>query len=320
MSNPALILANTSFMALPPLGPNPIAESIKSRIRMLKEGIWLQSIKPYLNEDGQKEHGNPPNLNQFVGSGQMAPEMLSYLWIAIETRHSIVILGNDRDSRISMLNALSAFIPSNEKVVTLEQEINAVKWDGIWNTIALYGRFYNHIAAKDQIRDSIARAPGLILVDEMCGDECKELFHNANKGISFIGTMQFESGKDDLISKLMEKPLKVAANGISALDLAISIQKHDGSGWSVQDITEYKWLSKAEISDGIKVQEADMVQVCPISPSALDESKVMAAYCRMQGITTIEALGEHGKRTALIEKSMAKGRSIVDEVLKYPGW
>ncbi len=290
-------------------------------------------IKPYalsgaaasIRIGGRKEI----DLGYLLRNGTATPNILAYLWLAMETKHNMILSGPPASGKTTLLNTLTSFIPSNEKVITIEEDINELKGTGVGNTIALYGSRYGSISPKEQVINSLRMRPSRIIIGEMRGEEAKDLFMGANVGISFAATMHSNEGGMQILKKLMVKPMGVDIRGLSALDLAIYLKQTDISRRSITGISEYKWLSRAEIEEGVDINGEDMVQVSDVAlnsqldRSAIKDSKVLSAYARMQGITSKEAQKELESRTRLIERSYKENDdpgSVEKVVCDYSGW
>ena len=258
----------------------------------------------------------------------VAPEILAYLWIAMECKYNLIVSGAPASGKTTFLSALNAFVPTNEKVVTIEEDINEINSYGIGNVIALYGSRYNSITPKEQVINALRMRPGRIVIGEMRGDEAKDLFMGANIGVSFAATMHSNEGGLQILKKLLVRPMSVETRAIGALDLAVYMKQEDISRRVVSGISEYKWLSRAETNEGTSIGDEELVQVNEVvrggelDRSALKESKLIDCYCRVKGIVAREALKELEKRAKLLERSadQAKGRSVENEILKYTGW
>ncbi|MHB1830370.1 MAG: ATPase, T2SS/T4P/T4SS family [Candidatus Micrarchaeaceae archaeon] len=269
------------------------------------------------------------DLGYLPNNGTATPDILAYLWLAIETKHNMIVSGAPASGKTTLLSALSAFVPANEKVITIEEDINELKGTGVGNTIALYGSRYSSISPKDQVINSLRMRPGRIIIGEMRGGEAKDLFMGANIGISFAATMHSNDGGLQILKKLMVKPMSVDIKGLSALDLAIYMKQSDVNRRSISDIFEYKWLSRAETEGGTSIDGEDMVNVDSIASgsclakASLKDSKVIASYSRVQGISQKESINELERRSRLISGSFKEGGgpgAIESAVSNYPGW
>jgi flagellar protein FlaI len=268
------------------------------------------------------------DLGYLLSKQTATPDILAYLWLAAESKYNMIVSGAPASGKTTLLSALNAFVPTNEKVVTIEEDVNEMNGTGVGNVIALYGSRYNSITPKEQVINALRMRPGRIIIGEMRGEEARDLFMGANIGISFATTMHSNEGGMQILKKLLVKPMCVDTRGIGALDIAVYMRQIDISRRMISGISEYRWLSRAEIEEGTRIGDEDMVQVneivkdCGMDKSALKESKLMGSYSRINGITVKEALKEFEKRAKLIEKSAgsAKPNSVEDAVRKYSGW
>ncbi len=268
------------------------------------------------------------DLGYLLDRHTATPDILAYLWLAIECKYNMIVSGAPASGKTTLLSALNAFVPSNEKVITVEEDVNEIKGSGIGNVIALYGSRYNSVTPKEQVINALRMRPSRIIIGEMRGDEAKDLFMGANIGISFAATMHSNEGGMQILKKLMVKPMCIDIKGIGALDIAIYMKQVDISRRTISGISEYRWLSRAETSEGTCLGDEDMVQVneiikeCRIDRSALKESKLVGTYSRINGITAKDTLREFEKREKLIEKSAdhSRSNSVEEAIRKYYGW
>lgn len=289
-------------------------------------------IKPYavsgaaasIRIGGRKEI----DLSYLISKRTATPQILAYLWLAMECRYNLIVSGAPASGKTTFLSALNAFFPSNEKVITIEEDVNEINSHGILNTVALYGSRYGSVTPKEQTINALRMRPGRIVIGEMRGDEAKDLFMGANIGISFAATMHSNEGGMQILRKLMVRPMSVDIKGLSALDMAVYMKQADVSRRFVSGIFEYRWLSRAEIEEGEFIGDEDMVKAVEMAPNgifdkhALAESKLVSCYCRTHGISVKDAIKEFDRRSKLIEKSAGEEgcRSVEKEVIGYNGW
>ncbi len=288
-------------------------------------------IKPYaisgaaasIRVGGRKEIG----LGFLLAKQSATCDMLAYLWLAIESKHNIIVSGAPASGKTTLLSALNAFVPSNEKVITIEEDINEMNGTGLGNIISLYGSRHNSRTSNEQVINALRMRPSRIIIGEMRGEEARDLFMGANIGISFAATMHSNEGGMQVLRKLLVRPMSVDAKGIGALDIALYMKQADISRRILCGISEYRWLSRAEISEGTAIGEEEMVQVNDmvrdgrLDKAALKESKVIAAYSRISGISCKDAIKEFERRAKLIEgRSAARPDSVEAAVRAYQGW
>ncbi len=269
------------------------------------------------------------NLRYLMENRTADADMLAYLWIAFEAKQNMVISGAPASGKTTLLSALAAFVPSNEKIITIEEDINEINSTGMNNVVGLYGSRYGSINPKEQVINSLRMRPGRIFLGEMRGEEARDLFMSANLGISFAATMHSNEGGMQILKKLIVKPMCVEIKSLSMLDIAVYMKQADISRRSLSSISEYRWLSRAETMEGTEVSEEEMVNICDIASgavldrSALKESKVIGSYARMHGITVKDALKELDRRSKFIAtKATDTGvyKSVEEAVKMYEGW
>ena len=289
-------------------------------------------IKPYaisgaaasIRIGGRKEI----DLSYVISKRTASAQVLSYLWLAMECRYNLIVSGAPASGKTTFLSSLNSFFPSNEKVITIEEDVNEINSHGILNTVALYGSRYGSVTPKEQTINALRMRPGRIVIGEMRGDEAKDLFMGANIGISFAATMHSNEGGMQILRKLMVRPMSVDIKGLSALDVAVYMKQEDVNRRFVSSISEYRWLSRAETEEGERLGEDDMVKVVELAHDgifdrhALGESKLISCYCRVHGISVKDAVKEFDRRSKLIEKSIGTdgSRSIEKEIIRYTGW
>jgi Flp pilus assembly CpaF family ATPase len=267
------------------------------------------------------------DLGYLLSNNTADPLILAYLWLAIECKCNMIISGAPASGKTTFLSCLNAFVPSNDKVITIEEDVNELNSSGISNLVALYGSRYNSITPKEQVVNSLRMRPSRIIIGEMRAEETRDLFMGANMGISFAATMHSNEGGIQILKKLMVKPMNVDPKGIGALDLAMYMKQTDISRRAVSGISEYKWLSRAEIEEGIGIGEEEMVQVSELMKDGklckpeLKDSKVVLCYSRINGITAKDAIKELERRSKVISNAPAGKSGYVEEaVRKYYGW
>ena len=245
----------------------------------------------------------------------------------MEAKQNIIILGDSERSRISILNMLSAFVSSAYKKVIVEKRIGRVSCSALNSTIATYAPGYTSVTAKNQISNSINSNPDFFVYDELYGNEANDLFSVANREISFLTTLSGEDSGYGIIKRLISAPFDVSIRDISALDLVIKIGKTQQNEYELLQLSEHRWLSKAEIEKGIIVGGKDMLEVkdmlnsFSIKRSELSRSKIISAYSKKYEISEKDSIREFDRRTQLLaEASCREECDVENEVNMYKGW
>lgn len=113
---------------------NKMARSIGRRLSMnspvlnatLPDGSRLSAAMPPVSLSGpsitvRKFRNRPFTPKQLVENRAFSPELMAFLWIAMECDCSLLIVGNTGSGKTSSLNALLSFVPGNERIVLVEE-------------------------------------------------------------------------------------------------------------------------------------------------------------------------------------------------------
>ncbi len=169
-----------------------------------------------------------------------SPEMVAYLWIAVEHGESMIIAGGTASGKTATLNALMLFIPPTAKIVSIEdtREINLPheNWiPGVTRTgageIGIDGKAAGGVDMYDLVRAALRQRPNYIMVGEVRGKETYTMFQAMATGHTTYATMHADSVKS-MVHRLENPPINCPRILLSALNNVI-IQKHARVGSSV---------------------------------------------------------------------------------------
>jgi flagellar protein FlaI len=149
---------------------------------------------------------------------------LAFLWLAIEHRKSLLVVGGTASGKTSMMNAVSLFIPQNAKVVSLEDTREIQLPHRNWlptrtrelNTEGIKG----DIDLFSLLKASMRQRPEYIIVGEVRGREAQTLFQAMNSGHSTLSTIHAGS-VFEAINRLTHDPVNVPPVMFQALDLVV---------------------------------------------------------------------------------------------------
>ncbi|MFH1638085.1 MAG: type II/IV secretion system ATPase subunit [Candidatus Woesearchaeota archaeon] len=154
------------------------------------------------------------------------PEILAYLWLLIEYRSNILVIGGTGSGKTSFLNAMAFFIPPAARVVSIEdtRELNlkhenwlpAVARKGV-GTTSITGAVQGEVSLFDLLREGLRQRPDYIIVGEIRGKEAFVLFQAMASGHPSYCTMHAES-VDSLIKRLTTAPISLSPALVEAMD------------------------------------------------------------------------------------------------------
>ncbi len=176
----------------------------------LPDGSRVHAIVPPLALRGptlsiRRFGARPLTTDDLLSNHSMLPEMVAFLNAAIQARISFLISGGTGSGKTTMLNALSAFIPTEERLVTIEDAAELqLKHDHI---VSLETRPANSegsgsVTTRDLVRNSLRMRPDRIIVGEVRGPEAIDMLQAMNTGHEGSLTTIHANDVGDALSRL----------------------------------------------------------------------------------------------------------------------
>ncbi len=154
-----------------------------------------------------------------------SPEMIAYLWLAVEHGESMIIAGGTASGKTATLNAIALFIPPGAKIVTMEdtREINLPHENWIPGTTrsgvgekGADGKAAGEIDMYDLVRAALRQRPNYIIVGEVRGKETYTMFQAMATGHTTYSTMHADSVKS-MVNRLENPPISTPRILLTAL-------------------------------------------------------------------------------------------------------
>ena len=221
----------------------------------LPDGSRVNAIIPPLALDGaavsiRRFGSNPLKLEDLLHFRAYTPEIVLLLEAAIKGRLNLVISGGTGSGKTTLLNTLSNFIPSHERIVTIEdaaelqlQQEHAVRLETRPPNIEGKGQ----ISATDLVRNALRMRPERIIIGECRGGETLDMLQAMNTGHDGSLTTMHANSPRDAISRLetmimmsgFEMPIKAMRQQISsAVHLIVQTNRLQGGPRRVTHVTE----------------------------------------------------------------------------------
>jgi pilus assembly protein CpaF len=213
----------------------------------LPDGSRVNAIIPPLALDGPvltiRKFGNRTfTAGDLVGMGTMTQHVAAFLEACVEGRMNILVSGGTGSGKTTMLNVLSAMVPEDERIVTIEDsaELRLAQR----HVVRLEGRPPNiegrgEVVARDLVRNALRMRPDRIIVGEVRGGEALDMLQAMNTGHDgSLSTLHANSPRD-AISRIetmslmagFDLPIRAIREQIaSAVDLLVHVARlRDGS-------------------------------------------------------------------------------------------
>jgi flagellar protein FlaI len=169
---------------------------------------------------------NPFSPADLINFNTMSSEMIAYMWMAVQYGINALISGGTAAGKTSTLNALALFIPTDSKIVSIEEtrEINlphnnwipGVSRSGFGEVVG--DKIIGEIDMYDLMKAALRQRPEYILVGEIRGKEAYVLFQAMATGHITYSTIHADSAKS-LIRRLEGKPISIPRVMLQALDV-----------------------------------------------------------------------------------------------------
>lgn len=202
---------------------------------------------------------HPITMEWLLKQESITMEAAEFLERAVAAGYSILIGGGTSSGKTTFLNALSNYIPKDERIITIEDSAE-LQIQGIDNLVRLEAKPANmegnkEITIRDLIRTALRMAPDRIVVGEIRGAEAIDLLQAWNTGHSgSLGTAHANSSKD-MISRVetmvlmgMSLPLEAVRRQIaSGIDLMVHLGRQKDKSRKVLEITEVLGYEDGEV-------------------------------------------------------------------------
>lgn len=237
-----------------PLGRRVDADSPAVDAR-LPDGSRVNAIIPPVAIDGpsitiRKFSKDKLGTRQLIEYGSLTENMAIFLRACVLARLNIIISGGTGSGKTTLLNALSSYIPENERIITIEDAAELqLQQDHVLRleTKAASTEGHGAMTVRDLVRNSLRMRPDRIVVGECRGGEALDMLQAMNTGHDGSLTTIHSNSPRDALSRLetlimmagMDLPLKVVRQQIaSAVDLIIQQSRLKDGTRKVTAITE----------------------------------------------------------------------------------
>ncbi len=247
------------------------------------------------------------------------PEMLAYLWLAVENGSSVLISGGAGTGKTTLLNVLLMFIPTQLKIISIEdtRELNIPHENWIPSVTRVgFAKGYGEVTMFDLLKESFRQTPDYVVVGEVRGKEAYVMFQGMASGIPAMGTMH--AGRvEDVIYRLETPPINLSPSLVDTLDLIIVMihaREKNESARRVKEIVEIESVS-AETG---KARTNNVYHWSPKEDkfNYKGVSWLLQQIAVQKGVETSDLLKEIQRRKELLEIIHKKQLSNFKDVVK----
>lgn len=163
----------------------------------------------------------PLAMDYLVETGTVTAEAAEALYMLVRAGYNIFISGGTGSGKTTLLNALTGYIPEDERLVTIEDSAE-LQITGIANLVRLETRNANtegrgRITVRDLIRTALRMRPERIIVGEVRGEEALDMLQAMNTGHDGSISTGHANSPEDMISRLETMVLSGASLPVEAI-------------------------------------------------------------------------------------------------------
>ena len=221
----------------------------------LPDGSRVNVIIPPLALNGptltiRKFTRDPLRMEDLVGFGTLSPKAAEFLGACVQGQLNVLIAGGTGSGKTTLLNALSAFVPGEERIVTIEDAAELQLQQQ--HVISLEARPPNiegkgEVRIRELVRNALRMRPDRIIVGEVRGPETLDMLQAMNTGHEGSLTTIHANSPRDALSRLetlvltagVDLPLRSIREQIaSAFDLLVQVARLVDGSRRVTHVTE----------------------------------------------------------------------------------
>ncbi len=252
---------------------NKIAAAVGRRIdesspmvdARLANGSRVNAIIPPLSIDGpilsiRKFATDPYTSKDLVEFKSLTPDMLHFIEAAVQARVNIIIVGGTGSGKTTLLNIISAHIPANERIITIEDSAELQLQQP--HTVRLETRPENiegkgEVRQRELVRNALRMRPDRIIIGEVRGEEALDMLQAMNTGHDgSLTTIHANSPRDALtrlehmigLSGMLIPSNVIRQQTAAAIQLVISIQRLSDGRRVITSIDEITGMEETVVN------------------------------------------------------------------------
>ncbi len=237
----------------------PLGKRVDERVPMvdarLPDGSRVNIVIPPISLNGpcitiRKFSREPFTMTDLIALGTLTVEAAQFLQVAVQAKLNILISGGTSSGKTTLLNVLSAFIPNDERIITIEDTAELqLRQDHV---VRLEARPPNiegigEVTIRDLVRNALRMRPDRMIVGECRGGEALDMLQAMNTGHEGSMTTIHANNPREALSRLetmvlmagMDLPVRAIREQIAgALDLIVHMARLRDGPRKVMQVSE----------------------------------------------------------------------------------
>jgi flagellar protein FlaI len=275
----------------------------------------------------RKFRKDPFTIVDLIENETIDESIAAYLWLLVENKMPIMIVGATGAGKTTALNAIACLIRPSYKIITVEEvaEIN-LPHENWTSTIARSGfgaEKEGEIALYDLIKSAVRHRPDLIIVGEIRGEEAYVLFQALATGHGGLCTMHADD-VETAVKRLTQPPMNIPASIITLMNCVIAVRHVRTPVFleSGRRLSSRKFVQVSEIRDASSTVDVfDWNASSDIFQEKLEKSIFFKRIAKRLDISLEQLIDEfeHRKKVLLtmVEHNVRDYRSVNRVLSKY---
>ncbi len=292
----------------------------------LMDGSRVNATIPPVSPDGpsltvRKFRRDPLTIIDLINSKTISLDLAGFLWLCIDglgvKSANAIISGGTSSGKTTTLNALSAFINPNERIITIEDTLelqipheHVIRMETRPPNVEGKGE----LTMNDLVKNSLRQRPDRIIVGEVRADEAITLFTALNTGHSGFGTLHSNDARET-ITRLTNEPMSVPEIMIQAINFIIMQNRiYTPSGVSFRRISEvaevvgmeegtvqlnkiFQWNPERDLIENVSITSSTLQQIGNLSgktitdlQSEIENRKIVLKHMINQNIRSVDGV------------------------------
>ncbi len=241
-----------------------VNESVPIADARLKDGARVNIVLAPVALNGpiitiRRFPNRPITMAQLIEWGAVTEEAVSFLKKLVKAGYNIFISGGTGSGKTTFLNALSDYIPKDERIITIEDNAE-LQIQGVENLVKMEARRANtegahEVSIRELIKSSLRMRPDRIIVGEVRGEEAIDMLQSLNTGHDGSLSTGHGNSPRDMLSRLetmvfmgMELPVSAVRRQIaSGIDILVHLGRLRDKTRKVLQIVEIAGFNNGDI-------------------------------------------------------------------------
>ena len=198
-------------------------------------------------------------MNDLIKMGSLTKEAAEFIRKIVRSKYNIFVSGGTGAGKTTFLNAMSDFIPKEERIITIEDNAE-LRIRGIDNLVRLEAKMANmegavSVTIRDLIKSALRMRPDRIIVGEVRGGEAMDMLQALNTGHEGSLSTAHANSARDMLSRLetmvlmgVDLPLEAIRRQIaSGVDILVHLGRMRDKSRKLLEVTEVCGFENGEI-------------------------------------------------------------------------